>query len=142
MPLYSWRCRSCSATGDYFETVENHANSPACDKCGGTTRQRLTGGFIRPDIPEYISPATGKLIRGRRQRQYDLESSGSREYEGFETESREAAKRRKEIEAREDKKLDETVHRVISDLDASNRLTRKGSRDDQLPDNTGVRVYG
>lgn len=132
---------TCQATGTYFRTVDKHKDSPACEECGGETRQRITPVRGFGDIEEYVSPVTGKLIRGRRQRQYDLESNNCRPYEGTDVEVREAAKRRKELAAKEEKQLDETIQRTITDLDASNRLTRTGPRDEPLPDLSNVRTY-
>lgn len=141
MPLYAYRCLSCSATGTYVRKISEHHLSPPCEACGSDTRQRITPVRGFGDFGEYVSPVTGKLIRGRRQRQYDLESTGSRPYEGTEVELKEAARIRVDRQQKLDAQLDEAIERTITELDASNRLEQIGERNDPLPDFSSVRVY-
>jgi hypothetical protein len=43
-------------------------------KTGETDRPKVS--YVVSDTPEYISPATGKLIHGKRERREDLKKSG------------------------------------------------------------------
>jgi hypothetical protein len=125
---------------DYFRKVAEHADAPVCE-CGAKMRQLITATHIQPDIPEYTSPIDGRVIRGRRARKYDLERSNSREYEGLEAEQKEAARIRAHKEKQIEAKVDETLQRTITDLDASNRLTRTGERSDQSYTPENARTY-
>lgn len=140
MPLYENECRKCGATGTYFQTIAKCKRSPKCEKCGGRTKQIISAVRGFGDIAEYVSPATGRVVRGRRERREDLERSGCRPYEGLDSEAREAKKVRAEKEKKLEAKLDDVLGRTIEDLDASNRLDRVGPRDEPLPDHSGMRV--
>lgn len=64
------------------------------------------------DLPAYESPVDGRPVDGRRQRRNDLARTGSRPYEGFEQEKREADKIRAEHERKLDQRVEESVHRI------------------------------
>lgn len=52
---------------------------------------------------------TGKWINSRRERTEDLKRTGSRPWEGLEQEQKEAARRAKYEEEKQDKKIEESV---------------------------------
>lgn len=74
-----------------------------------TGRARVhESAYVQPDLPEYVSPASGKVISGRAARREDFKRTNCRPWEGREVEQREADKVRQERE----RKLDQVVERV------------------------------
>lgn len=76
---------------------------------------------IWPDLPDYVSPVTGKLISGRKQRAEDLKRAGARPYEGREQEAKEAARQRAYEEARFTRKIEEGAAHVLSHMSTEAR---------------------
>lgn len=74
-----------------------------------TARTEQRAPMVIPDLPDYVSPVTGKLVSGRRQRRDDLRRSNSRPWEGKEAEVKEAARRIAYAEQRRDAKLEHTA---------------------------------
>lgn len=72
------------------------------------TGPRKPGVHIWDDLPEYDSPVTGKIVRGRVQRRDDLARTHSRPWEGKEQEVKEAARAR----ARQDVKTEQLVDKM------------------------------
>jgi putative FmdB family regulatory protein len=140
MPIYESSCQNCGATGTYYRKIADRHDTPACSECGGKTRQIISAVKGFGDLPAYESPIDGREIRGRRARAEDLKRSGCREYEGRDVELREAARRRAEIQAKREARLDESIERTITELDASNKLERVSERVDQLPDLSNMRI--
>ena len=54
--------------------------------------------YVLPDLPDYLSPVTDKLVSGRKQRREDLKRTGCRPYEGHASERKAAQQYRKERE--------------------------------------------
>lgn len=75
------------------------------------------------DLPAYESPIDGRPVDGRRQRRNDLARTGCRPYEGFDQESKEAAKVRAEHERKLDRKVEESVHRTWHQMPEAVRRT-------------------
>jgi len=84
-------------------------------------RPQPENSYIIPDITPYVSPVTGKLISSRRQRQYDLESTNSRPYEGRAQEVKEAQRREAYRLEKQDRTLTEAVHRSFAQLHPAKR---------------------
>ena len=142
MPLYECRCDDCDRVQDYVQTVARHAESPACRDCGSPTHQIVTPAHIQADLPEYESPVSGKIIRGRRMRRYDLESNNCRPYEGLEAERKESQSIRSQRQRQINRKVDAELERTITELDVSNRLERTDERSDRpYEDAEQVRTY-
>lgn len=126
MPVYEYECKGCGYEGDFFATVRDCLRTPKCGACGGRTRRILsaTAGVVKFPAAgghEYISPASGKHIASERARRDDLKRTGSRPYEGFEAEKKEAARRVAEDEKKSDKKLDENVKKAYYQLSPEKR---------------------
>ena len=68
------------------------------------------GTLIMPDLPAYVSPVTGKLIDGRRQRREDLARTNSRPYEGREQETKERDRHNAYTEQWLDKRAEAAAH--------------------------------
>lgn len=77
-----------------------------------TARAEQRAPMVVPDIPDYVSPVTGKLVSGRRQRRDDLARTGSRPWEGLQQERKEAVRRSAHDEQRRDAKLDESARKA------------------------------
>jgi hypothetical protein len=69
---------------------------------------RRPGVHIWNDLPEYESPVTGLVVRGRRARREDLKRTGSRPYEGREQEVKQAQR----VQAENDRKLDHLADKM------------------------------
>lgn len=88
--------------------------------------QAPRGTLIMGDIPEYVSPVTGQLVSGRKQRREDLKRTGSRPWEGMESERKHSAKLAAEVERRNDATLDRTAREVFNQLPPSKRRLLEG----------------
>jgi hypothetical protein len=75
------------------------------------SRQAPAGPVVWDDLPEYESPVTGLIVRGRRARREDLKRTGCRPYEGREQEEKHAAKVRTEADRRVDQLAEKMAHR-------------------------------
>jgi hypothetical protein len=84
-------------------------------------RKEANAPHLWPDLPDYVSPVTGKLISGRRQREEDLKRSGCRPYEGRESEMREAAQQSAYNAARLSGMLERTAAEVLSHMSSEKR---------------------
>lgn len=71
-----------------------------------------TGAYVWRDLPGYESPVTGKWIHGRSARREDLKQNRCVEYDpGMKDD---AARRRADSDAKEDRSLTEAVERTIN----------------------------
>jgi|APSaa5957512535_1039671.scaffolds.fasta_scaffold46752_2 hypothetical protein len=98
-------------TGKFIDSYEWH------QKYG---RQKVRTHFVSTDIEPYESLVTGNIINSRRAQRYDLESTGSRIYEGREAEQKEADRHNAHKEALFDRKLDNSLKEVANDLKYQN----------------------
>jgi hypothetical protein len=76
MPIYTFRDKATGETADRVLSIAERDAFAAL----GTHEHVIKPTRIIPDIPDYVSPVTGKLVSGRRQRRYDLESNNCREW--------------------------------------------------------------
>lgn len=109
--IYEAVCMKCGAYHTYVRKAVDYLNTPEC--CGVKTEKRiLSAPMMRADIAPwdaYESPATGKHITSYAQRREDMKVSGCRDYEGRESEDRQASNNRKQEDITADKKLDNAV---------------------------------
>jgi hypothetical protein len=91
-----------------------------------TTERPENLHFVQPDIDAYESPIDGKIVDGRRQRREDLRRSGSRPYEGFEQESKEAARYRAEQASKTDQLAEKMAHRAWAEAPERIRKVFRG----------------
>lgn len=96
MPTYVYECPGPDGSFELIRRLSEHQRLERCPRCGALSQQVLTRPMVAIDYPEYISPATGRLIRGKRQHLEDLKASGCRILEPGESERfiREAPARR------------------------------------------------
>ena len=85
MPTYVYECCTCHVRQEAYRPVSEHAEGPEC--CGSKTKQVIVPTNIAPDLTEYVSPVTRKLVRGRKQQRDELARSGCRIAEPSEKES-------------------------------------------------------
>ena len=69
----------------------------------------------------YESPASGKMITSKAQRREDMKATGTRQYEGRDQESKEAARQSAYVAQKEDAKLDKTVRTAWAQLSPEKR---------------------
>lgn len=72
-------------------------------------RTEQHAALIVPDLPDYVSPVTGKLVSGRKQRREDLRRTNSRPWEGMDQELKESARQ----SAYDDKRRSERLEHVL-----------------------------
>lgn len=108
MPTYTAECQSCHTTQDYYRTVAERHDTPACE-CGGKTKLVLMPTFVMDDIPPYVSHTTGRVIGSRTKRRDDLRRSNCREWEGFAQERKEADRRLKYADEKREQKVEHTA---------------------------------
>lgn len=124
MPVYEFECSNGHVTHD-FRGVDERNDPLRCD-CGKLAHRILsaTQGIVKFPAAggrEYVSPASGKYITTERQRRDDLARTNCRPYEGFESEAKEAKRKRAEDEKKSDAKLHENVSRAYYQLSPSKR---------------------
>ncbi len=115
MPIYRFGCDKCGKYTDEFRKIAGRdENLGTC--CGEERSRWMMPVSVAVDIPAYISPVSGKLIEGRKQRHEDLRASGCRPWEGLEQEKKAAS----EAKAREDAKLEAVLeagaHEVLNNM--------------------------
>lgn len=124
MPYYEFECAAGHLTDDY-RTMETRNDPLRCD-CGKLAHRVIsaTQGIVKFPAAggrEYVSPASGKYITTERQRRDDLARTDCRPYEGLESETKEAARKRAVEEKKQDAKLHENVSRAYYQLPPSKR---------------------
>jgi len=72
--------------------------------------------FVQPDTPDYVSPVTGLLVSGRKQRNADLKNTNSREWAGMEQEQKEAARQRQYAEQKMEREIFRSAEKAIMQL--------------------------
>ena len=118
--IYESVCMECGKYFEYIKPAAQCKESPFC--CGFQTRKVILSapmGIV--DIPAYESPASGKMITSRAERREDFKRTGTREWEGAESERREAERQKKYNEEKQDKALDHTVRKAWADLPPSKK---------------------
>ena len=118
MPIYEAICLKCGKYHDYIRTVSNCLDTPEC--CGVKTDKRiLSKPMTQMDMQPwdaFESPATGRLITSKKERMEDMRASGCRDWEGMDSEKRNAARQKQYQEVEEDNKLDSVVRQAWANL--------------------------
>ena len=119
MPLYSSLCQ-CGKREQFFAKIADRNMRRLCSSCGAVPERILDAPAVRPEIPEYFSPVTGRPISSRSQRREDLARTGSLEWEPG---MREDCERRRldSIEA-DYLRMDATIDKTVAEMHASNLL--------------------
>lgn len=88
MPLYEYKCGACGLEFSVVSSVRDYQSARPCTSCETLARRHITAAPAAfADYPPYISPASGKLIEGRRAHLEDLKRTGCRIYEPGETQA-------------------------------------------------------
>ena len=120
MPLYEAQCNNCKTVHQYIKPVSECLITPVC--CGVPTKKViLSAPSSIMDIPDYVSPVSGKLISGRRARAEDLARNDCRPWEGMETERKEAQKRVRETEARWEREAEHAAGQAWGQISQESR---------------------
>lgn len=82
--------------------------------------------FVIPDTPDYVSPVTGIVVSGRRQRRNDLARTGSRPWEGMAAERKEADRRKAYAEQKYEGALDRAARTAWYALSPEKRRVLEG----------------
>jgi hypothetical protein len=90
------------------------------------SRPRPSGTLIVPDLPDDVSPVTGLVVSGRKQRREDLKRTGSRPWEGLAAERQESARIAAEADRAYDRRLTESVRETFHQLPPSKRRILEG----------------
>lgn len=123
--MYEFECKKCHAMGEFYSSIADRHKTPKC-RCGGKTQLVISPVMGRVMFPaaggqEYISPASGKAITSAKARRDDLARTGCRPYEGFQQESKEAARRVAADEKKSDEKLEASVRKAYHQLSPEKR---------------------
>jgi putative FmdB family regulatory protein len=113
VPIYAYRCQACAYETDVFKSVALLDRLEECP-CGLPMARQVTAAMVRPDLPGYDCPITGKWVEGRRQHEENLARHGCRILEPGETSQRQATARREEAEL--DNKIEETAAAFVEAL--------------------------
>lgn len=124
MPTYEFECSAGHVT-DQFRALDER-NDPLRCECGLLAQRVLsaTRGIVKFPAAggrEYVSQASGKYITTEKERRDDLARTNCRPYEGFEAETKEAARKRAYDEKKSDEKLHENVSRAYYQLSPEKR---------------------
>lgn len=119
MPTYRYRCEVCKNEQDAVRRVADRDDAPVC-------HEPMTRIFCAPRIYipmeiNYKSPIDDRIISGKRARQDDLRRSGSRPWEGLESERREAARQEQYREQAADASLERAAAETLHQLPPSKR---------------------
>lgn len=112
--IYEYQC-DCGTKFERVLPLARYAEPQICE-CGARATKVFSSLRVMGDLPAYISPVTGREIRGRREREEDLKRSGCRPYE--EGERAYFAKKRADADKAFDRAVDETVEREFEALPA------------------------
>lgn len=124
MPTYEYECRNGHVTDD-VRAIDARRDPLRCD-CGQLAELIISAPVGRVLFPaaggkEYVSPASGKYISTAKARREDMARTDCRPYEGFEAESKEAARKRVDREKKQDAKLHDNVSRAYYQLSPEKR---------------------
>lgn len=81
MPVYDYRCPSCSIMVAEYRTVEDRANGPICSSCGTKTDKVISApSMVIPDIQPYKAVAGDqRWIHSRAEHRQFLRENGLEE---------------------------------------------------------------
>lgn len=82
--------------------------------------------YVIPDTPDYVSPVSGLVVSGRKQRRNDLARTNSRPWEGLAQEKAEAHRRVAYQEQKFDAGLDRALRQAYHSLPPEKRRILEG----------------
>lgn len=75
MPIYEYSCVECGVRLSEYRKVDRRDEPPS--HCDAVTFRVMSKPWVRGDLEPFVSPASGKLINSRVQRDEDLARTGS-----------------------------------------------------------------
>lgn len=67
MPIYEYKCPSCGTLDDVFCTITEYCANPPEPVCCVPMERVLSASTVIMDIPAYVSPVDGTIIKNRQQ---------------------------------------------------------------------------
>ena len=119
MPLYLYRCPSCSTKQEIFKPLSQLDRSEPCPSCPSLLERQICAPAVFADFTPYTCPITGNLISGRREHAENLARHGCRVLESGESAAVASAKRA--ADAAFDAELDSTVESLLHALPSADR---------------------
>ena len=114
MPLYDFKCLKCEKKFERLLPLARYDEIQACEGCGFPAERQVTMAMVAPDYEEYESPASGRMIRGRRERAEDFARTQTRPYELGEKEANMRAQAAEEAEL--DRQLEDTMDAELASM--------------------------
>jgi putative FmdB family regulatory protein len=118
MPFYEYHCNECGQTFDAFRKMEQRAIPEY--HCAKEATRIISRATIRGEIEPYISPASGRLISSRYQRDEDLRREGAILNEpGL---KQDIERRAVELREKTFEPIDKTIDDTVSAMHAANLI--------------------
>ena len=113
MPVYEYLCKNGHRLEEFREM--RFSSLPIqCTVCGAEAPRIPSAVRVFSDYQGYVSPASGKWVEGRRQREEDFKKTGTRPYEAGEKE--EMLRRQQRNDQLLDRAIDDSVERAAAEL--------------------------
>lgn len=113
MPIYEYHCPACHKRFDAFKKLTNYKDEQQ-HACGTVATKVVSAPMVAVDYPAYVSPASGKMITGKKEHLEDLARTGCRLLEPGEREG--LTKKVKEQEKALDTFVDNSVDKVFAEI--------------------------
>ncbi len=113
MPVYEYHCPVCEKRFDAFKKLANYADEQR-HTCGAVAQKVVSLPMVAVDYPAYVSPASGRVVEGKKAHLEELKRTNCRLLEPGERQD--AVKRKKAEEKKFDKLVDNGVDRVFAEL--------------------------
>lgn len=112
MPIYEYHCKHCEEIFSEFKKIADY-KEPAVHTCGTEGTRIISKPMVAVDYPAYVSPASGRVINGRKEHEAELKRTGCRLLEPGETKDFE--RKQLDKEAKFDKLLDNALGQVLAE---------------------------
>lgn len=119
MPLYRYKCPTCSKQADLFRKIDERDLLASCSQCSFAMNRQLSAPAVRGDYEGYACPITGAWIEGRKAHQENLRRHGCRVLEPGEKD--EVIRRKAAGEAALDRSIEATVDEFVETLPTAKR---------------------
>lgn len=119
MPIYVYRCSTCSEVRQVFKRIADLNFPEECYGCKTFMSRQVVAPAVRADYAGYDCPITGKRIEGRRQHHENLRRHGCRILEAGEAQANSARKAREEADF--DRAIEQTAEELVHSLPVRKR---------------------
>jgi len=114
MPIYQFKCSSCSVEKELFRRIATKDDPCYCEECGSPMNSVICAPALHI-LNGYVAPS-GRYISSPKQQRDEFARTNTRPYEGMASEEKEAKRRRDECDAKIDKKLEESLIKTVDTL--------------------------